>query len=333
MVLLVGVILILVSAFTTTLARDVLINLGASVIGVFLTAIVLEPLIERGRRPEEIIYPEFPHQNYITGLDRCSECVRIMGAWPYVMEDRWRGDFLAALAGALRRGVAVQMLVLDPTSKAAEQRSLDLDNHVEVSSVISNVLQSLAKFGASLPESSNANLEIRVYSALPPARMYRWDNRALSSFFPKGSGLGTEVRHYETNVTSSLGRFVDEQFDVVWYDADTQDLAEYLSLTVTLLITGESYGIPYVVLDGTIFAVAVDLTDNIFRNSITDTVVKLETRPGSSNATLGDHLIIRSVPDQDAQVAMIQMRFRRKYGVANALSEGFRAVVGLRPPL
>jgi hypothetical protein len=163
--------------------------------------------------------------------------------------------------------------------------------------------------------------------------MYRWDNRALSSFFPRGSGLGTEVRHYETNVTSGLGRFVDEQFDVVWYDAGTQNLADYLGLTVTLLAASETYKVPYVVLNGIIFAAAVDLVDNIFRNSITDTAVKLETRPDWANAALSDHLVITSGPDCDAQVAMIQTMFRRKYGIANVLNAGFRGVVGLRPSL
>lgn len=102
---------------------------------------------------------------------------------------------------------------------------------------------------------------------------------------------------------------------------------------MTLLATSETYKVPYVVLNGIIFVVAVDLVDNIFRNSITETVVKLKTRPDWANAVLSDYLVIASVPDCDAQMAMIQMMFRRKYGIANVLNAGFRGVVELRPSL
>jgi hypothetical protein len=66
---------------------------------------------------------------------------------------------------------------------------VDLGN--EVSAVISDVLDELSRFHRALPESEADRLAVRVFDSLPPARLYRWDNRAISSFFPMGTGLAT----------------------------------------------------------------------------------------------------------------------------------------------
>ena len=139
-ILVIGTALTAVGAVTTGAWRDVLINVGASVLTVFLTALVLEPLVEQGRRPEEVIHPDFPHQRFLDGMEASTHRVRIMGAWPYVMDQQWRPLFLAVLGRTLARGVTVEILVMDPTVKAAEQRDDDLGHEVAVSAVIADVI-------------------------------------------------------------------------------------------------------------------------------------------------------------------------------------------------
>ena len=95
------------------------------------------------------------------------------------MDHPWRARFLDGLRAAAERGVRIQILVLDPDSKAAEQRSRDLDNQFNVARVISEVLQEFWRLRAGLIDRATGQLEIRVYSLLPPARMYRWDARAM----------------------------------------------------------------------------------------------------------------------------------------------------------
>ena len=325
-ILVVGVTLTAVGAFTTGAWRDVLINIGASVITVFLTALVLEPLVEQGRRPEEVIHPDFPHQRFLDGMDASSHRVRIMGAWPYVMDQQWRPLFLATLSRTLARGVTVEILVMDSTIKAAEQRDADLDHEVAVSAVITDVIAELSRYQRGLPEDAAQRLGVRVFNSLPPARLYRWDNRAISSFFPMGTGLGTEVRHYETNVTSSLGRFVDEQFDLAWRDRDTRDLQDYLTVSMTLVATGRRYRARYVVADDQVYVASLQLTDSLFRNQLHGTEVRLD-RPRHGD---GAGYTVQTVADGDPAAEVIEELMRRKY-TAEARRDGMQGVLRLLP--
>ena len=325
-ILAVGTALTAAGAFTTGAWRDVLINVGASVITVFLTALALEPLVEQGRRPEEVIHPDFPHQRFLDGMEASGHRVRIMGAWPYVMDQQWRPSFLATLTRTLARGVVVEILVMDPTSKAAEQRDVDLRHEVAVSAVISDVMAELSRYQRGLPESSAARLGVRVFDSLPPARLYRWDNRAISSFFPMGTGLGTEVRHYETNVTSSLGRFVDEQFELAWRDRDTRELQDFLTVSMTLLATGRRYRARYVVAEGQVYVASLQLTDSLFRNALHGTEVRLDV----SRAGDGTRYTVETVPDGDPAATVIEELMRRKY-TAEARRDGMQGVLRLLP--
>ncbi len=310
--------------------RDLLINLGASVSTVFLVALVLEPIIEQGRRPEELIHPDFPHQRYIDGVSSSSQRVRVMGAWPYVMDQQWRGDFLLALEKALERGVVAQILVLDPTSKAAEQRSLDLDNELRVSLVIADVLQTLSTFCQVMESNSSVGrLSVRVYNSLPPARLYRWDNRAISSFFPGGTGVGAEVRHYETNVTSSLGKFVDEQFDIVWGDDDTNDIQEYLSLSLKLLATGHEYLTPYIVLQNVLYVTSMEVVDSLFRNAVGEAEVHVTSRYRTEGMMRLNSFTLQTVPDNDPSAAAVCDLFARKYSGYTVVPSSMQGVLRL----
>jgi hypothetical protein len=310
--------------------RDVLVNLGASVITVFLAALVLEPVIERSRRPEEVIHPDFPHQRFIDGVSSASQQIRIMGAWPYVMDLQWRGEFLRALKAALDRGVAVQILILDPTSKAAEQRSLDLDGQLQVTNVIADVLREFETFRGEIKSNDYATrFSVRVYNSLPPARLYRWDNRAISSFFPAGTRIGTEVRHYETNVTSSLGRFVDEQFDIVWRASDTKELHEYLFVSLKIIATGQQYSTPYVVLDDVPYVSSMDLMADLFRNAMTEVEVQILSTASHTSAAPVSFFTLQTVPDNDPSASGVWDFFSRKYSGQVVLPESMRGILRL----
>lgn len=208
--LVVGAAFVVASVFAPAgVLRDLLINLGATAVGVVLTAVVLEPLIEVARRPEERILAAFPHQEFVSGVAGARRRVRIMSAWPYVMDLPWRDTFLAALRECIRHGTHVQILVLDPLSPAAEQRRNDLRGRVDVAGVIAETLVALQQFGQTLGPGAGDRFGVRVYSVLPPARLYLFDQRALCSFFSSGNDVGTDTRHYDTSVLSGLARFVE----------------------------------------------------------------------------------------------------------------------------
>src|SRR4029079_16381787 len=254
------------------------INIGASFLGVVATVLILEPLIERSRTPEEIIHSEFPYELFLQGVATSSRQIRILGAWPYVMDHPWRERFLTGLGAAVRRGVDVQILVLDPGSKAAEQRARDLDNKFDVASVISDVLMAFWDLRRSLPEQAADRLEIRVYSLLPPARMYRWDGRAISSFFPMGNWVGSDIKNYETNMNSRLAQFVDEQFELVARDDDSMSLRDFFQLTIDVA-TPESGFLtrePEYVVDGDkVYIAGQDVVQELYRLRAVEPQVKV----------------------------------------------------------
>jgi len=299
---------------------DILVNLGASLLGVVVTVIVLEPLIERSRTPEEVIHSEFPHQAFLDGVTTANRMVRIMGAWPYVMDHPWRRRFLVELRQAVERGVRVQILILDPESKAAEQRTRDLDNQFDVAVVIGDVLQTLWELAQQLPERTVGQLAVRVYSSLPPARMYRWDSRAVSSFFPKGNWVGSDIKHYETSMNSRLAQFVDEQFDLLWRDAETIPLGEYFLIDLDIATPAADFltrRAQYAVVDGELFVAAGDIVAELYRMRVVDPQVRVDWDTLPIEPPDGPVSLL----SVDAErLPALRTHFHRKYGAASALA-------------
>ena len=269
---------------------------------------VLEPIIKFGRRYEEQIHGGFPHRRFLDGIAGCSQRIRIMGAWPYVMEHQWRAESLDAATAAIRRNAQVEILILDPTSPAAMQRRTDLHETTEISRLVTEILAALDEFRTLVPRDRQGRLHVKIYNSLPPARLYRWDNRALSSFFPAGDRWGSDVRHYETNVTSGLGHFVDDQFTLLWNDKRSRDLSTYLRLAIRIQATGRTFQVRYVVLDDGVYTIAPELTDSLMRNASTDWRVCVE------DAAEKEYLA-RGVPDDDEEAWEAILEFYTlKYG-------------------
>ncbi|MEV6971682.1 hypothetical protein AB0M47_41950 [Hamadaea sp. NPDC051192] len=299
---------------------DILVNLGASLLGVVVTVMVLEPLIERSRTPEEVIHSEFPHQAFLEGVATANRVVRVMGAWPYVMDHPWRRRFLGELRQAVERGVRVQILILDPESKAAEQRTRDLDNQFDVAVVIGDVLQTFWDLTRQLPDRSVGQLAVRVYSSLPPARMYRWDSRAVSSFFPKGNWVGSDIKHYETSMNSRLAQFVDEQFDLLWRDAETVPLGEYFLVDLDIATPAADFltrRAQYAVVDGELFIAAADIVTELYRMRVVDPQVRVDWDTLPIEPPDGP---VSLLPVDADRLPTLRTHFHRKYGTASAIA-------------
>lgn len=299
--------------------RDLFANLGATFLGVIATVVVLDPLIKGSRTPEEAIHSEFPYELFLNGVRRSARLVRILGAWPYVMDHPWRAHFLPALKDAVQRGVRVQILLLDPGSKAAEQRARDLAREFDVSAVIGEVLREFWSLTKAFPDWARNYLEIRVYSLLPPARMYRWDARAVSSFFPMGNWEGSDIKHYETNMTSRLAQFVDDQFQLIWNDTDTITLSSYFELSLDIAVPGVEFisrSAKYVVYQDQVYLAGRGIVEELYRLRAIDPQVRLRQAPPGAQLD-GDRLIL--VPADRTVSNHLQLLFHRKYGPANPL--------------
>lgn len=224
-------ILLWAKATDDTFLSDLLMNLGATAVGAVVTVLVLQPLIERAQTPEVVVHLTFPQRRFLNAMSDTADGIKIMGAWPYGMEPVHRSEFLGVMHRAIDARVLVQILVLDPSSDAARQRTSDMGGRHDARAAIFGVLLAFHDWSETLSVSTAHTFELKVFSALPPARLYLAGNKAICSFFGDSDNRdGSNVRHYETSVLGGLGFYVNAAFDQLWDSPETITLDEHWRL-------------------------------------------------------------------------------------------------------
>jgi hypothetical protein len=321
-----GVATLVLGYYGSGFGRDVLLRLGFTLLGAVITVLILEPLIRRSQTPDEIIHRGFPHDKFITGVRDSTTDVRILSAWPYVMEEPWRRQFFQSVTVALSRRVDVRLLVLDPTSQAARQRAQDMDGSPDAITSIAEALVHINEFTTGLPEAQRELFQTRVYSRLPPARLYSWDRRAISSFFPLGNWRGDDIKHYETGVSSGLGSFVNEQFELLWNDSETESLRDYmkLGLSVVSQASRRLIDVLYCRSGGQLYVVSQPLIAHLFSLREEGHTVRLVVSRSGRPFTVGQHLTARAIAthDDNDTARGVLAALHQKYGVAMVQLEG-----------
>src|SRR5262249_52932454 len=207
--------------------------------------------------------------------------------------------------------------------KAAQQRADDLGGKFDVVSVIGDTLRALDQLVDDLPSAAAEYIDVRIYASLPPARMYRYDARAISSFFPMGNALGTDVKHYETSPTSRLAQFVDDQFELLWNHDETRMLGE--SLRIPLHLTDHnavvgSFTASFVVHDGSILLETRQLAEHVEAAQVARAVVSV---PGADRLPIMHSAVLYELEPVDWEATpsgAVLRAFEHKYGPANRLA-------------
>jgi hypothetical protein len=89
-----------------------------------------------------------------------------------------------------------------------------------------------------------------LYTASPSITVYRWDEKALVSFFPVGK-ISSQGIQLEITVSSPLGEFVNQRFNTLWTVG--KDLGKFMRLAVTLVdaaVADPNLEVKFVQLDG-----------------------------------------------------------------------------------
>jgi hypothetical protein len=113
----------------------------------------------------------------------------------------------------------IQILLLNPNSVAAKQRSHDLE---EVSE--DTVPHGIRECRAAIERLNLSRIEIRYYDSLPSFPLYIFDNHAFYGLFPHGmwadNGPWIEVQlRNPDNHPTDIGRFLTREFEKVWEKA------------------------------------------------------------------------------------------------------------------
>ncbi|WP_285745486.1 hypothetical protein [Lentzea sp. NBRC 105346] len=287
--------------------ENIAINLGADLIGAIVTIFVIGPLINRADDGRVREHPRLDYLWYVDRVAGARSVVRVLDTFSNILDGPHTPRFFQAAERALHRDAAVQILLLDPDSQAAAQRAQELGD-AELRREIMRNLRALWDFRAHvLPERLRENFDVRVYSASPSIALYRWDEKALVSFFPLGrlSGQGTQL---EVTVGSPLGEFVNERFNEIW--AAGRDIDDFMMMPVTVHSSQpvREFELEYVELDSVLYVADGRIVAEMARHRNEPLVAHCQR----GRAVLTE---LTMVDDGDAKLmAALTERFQEKYG-------------------
>jgi DNA-binding CsgD family transcriptional regulator len=172
------------------------------------------------------VHLSMPVDLYANWLHQASTHIRVLNTWTGIFIDH--GD---SILKAIQNGVRVQMLLLDPSSPFARQRSHDLSlargdvviDQEEVSKNIRTSIRQLVTFCLE-PECDTSGLELRLYNAMPAVSMHQCDHHALVGFFPH-SERTTTFPVLEIRTDSPFGTQIEAEFSHLWQVATPIDLS------------------------------------------------------------------------------------------------------------
>jgi len=213
------------------------LNAGTSMLGALITVAIIGPII---RYVQEGTVREHGRLDYGWFSDQVSEAVhhvQILTTFSNVLDHPATDRFLRGVREALARQAQVRILLLNPTSLAADLRQQELAGgnlRLSVQREIMRNLRRLAPFADELSERERSRFEVRLYDASASITLYRWDDRGLVSFLPIGrfSEFGSQL---EVSMRSPLGEFIEQRFQELWDDRSTATMADFLHLAVTLV--------------------------------------------------------------------------------------------------
>lgn len=189
-------------------------------------------------------YERFPYLKFIERLERCDDLVRIMDTSSNILdvttadgdEVEERHRCVSALIGLLAgdNEVRVEVLLLDPTSDAARQRSTDLRGEgIDISEGVSRNLALLNGIRHRLPEGARSKLLVKLYNATPACAYYRVDDRVSIAFYSLRTA-SEQGAHVDVALKEKLGKIVNDHFRDIRADLESIDMMEYLYAVLTV---------------------------------------------------------------------------------------------------
>jgi hypothetical protein len=229
--------------------QNLALNLAAEFLGAFVILFALTPILRRAQQGGVREHRRLDFEWYTDRVMGARTTVRVLHTFSRLFAQPYDRRFLRAAAALLRRHGRVQILLLDPDSPAAAQRTAELGGHGDVGLQTRRNLRLLDAFRRSLDDGLRRRFEVRLYRAAPSVQIYQWDGRLLASFLPLGRLSGDNVQ-LEVSVDSPLGTFVAERFDELWRQARPID--EYMTLRLTVDDGAEAreYASRFVTVDG-----------------------------------------------------------------------------------
>lgn len=315
------VVLLVFAYHTAGYSANLAVSVAASLIIVIATYLIFNPVLEGIRAATTREHPRLDLEEFTKHIADANKEVDILDTWTRLLEGHIRDRFFAAVRDALQGRVVIRILLLDPESKAAEQRTEEIGHHADVPRAIMETLLQLDRFRQNLSSGLSDSFDVRIYSASPSVQLYRWDDRAFFSFFPIGKSTH-ETPKLETQVLTPWGQFVQRRFEELWSDTRTLPLQRYMHLPVEVAASDsirEQMQVRFVWFDGLCYVSEPALLRHIARHGIQS----LSVHPDMSDwrdANEGSPAYALKMLDEITQSSQeISEKFRTKYGSAHEI--------------
>ncbi|OHV43438.1 BTAD domain-containing putative transcriptional regulator [Pseudofrankia sp. BMG5.36] len=164
-----------------------------------------------GRR----VHAAFDHDGFSEAVAASAYLIRIMATWSQMLDLPHQAGFLDALRAALENGAHAEILLLDPDSRYADERTRDLGRRYDVSALVRANLKALDAFADRLPAPSRRRLVVRLYDRPPKIALHRSDETMLAAWLTPGTSASGS-RQYEIGLDSDLAQFIERQFEETW---------------------------------------------------------------------------------------------------------------------
>jgi hypothetical protein len=104
-------------------ARDLRISVGSNLLDLVLAALVLQPLIVSLSRNSVRWRNRLDYWEVIRRIEQATDRVDIWKHWTGLLESQYERAFIAAVEGALERGVHFRIVLSDPSCPDAAERA------------------------------------------------------------------------------------------------------------------------------------------------------------------------------------------------------------------
>jgi hypothetical protein len=179
-------------------------------------------------RPRE--HDALPIRTLIELIENAQHSIRILDTSSTLMAEG-SNQFTRAVEAAMKRGVKAQVLLLAPTTQAAQDRAAEIQDPNFDTKIEENIRE-LRRLAHKMTMSGvdGDRLEVRLYDRLPECSVHQVDDRLVVAFLPYQRRT-SRVQHLEVGQDASLGKFADIQFTTTWDHARPLEGMRYADLT------------------------------------------------------------------------------------------------------
>lgn len=314
-----GAVVALLLLFSSSLpdyGKNLSLNLGADLIGTIIVLFAVAPFLARGDRQRESVRESFDRPGFVRQIADARREIQILELWTDLLQENYQDRVLAALRAALKQQVKIRILLLSPDAHAAEQRADDLLRQTNVIGDILDNLRILHGFVyADIPEVHRRNIDVRIYSALPPVQMYQVDRQVVVSFYPVNV-ISWNATQYLTSPDSQLGQFVGDKFDELWKARSTRSLDQFWETTVVTRSGADEkrYRSGYVTFDEDVYVSGQRIVADHAENGISGLTVRTVHGNVTGEPDVRGPYSFVSVDASAKDHATVRELFRRKYG-------------------